>query len=246
MSLKDSFQKKKVLNHLAIIMDGNSRWSAKAKVDITEGYAQGAEALHKTIEYAMEYHIPYLTVYAFSTENWNRSQEEISGIMDLFKDLLLSKERFFVEHGVRFNMIGDNIKSSKYLELAQSMDRLKKITSQNDNLLLTIAFNYGGKQEICEAVRQVSKKILEQQLKPEELSLEILEKHLYTSGIPPVDLLIRTSGEYRISNFLLWQAAYAEFIFIDTLWPDFDREDFERAMEEFLKRHRRFGSIHSS
>ena len=245
MSLKEYFQKEKPLRHLAIIMDGNSRWSAKIGSDAAEGYAKGADALHRTIEYAIEYCLPMLTVYAFSTENWKRSQEEVSSIMELFKTLLLSKERFFLDHGVRFRVIGSQI-AEGYMDVVNSMKRLEEITRSNDKLMLTVAFNYGGKQEIVEAAQQISRAVFSHELKPEEITLELFEKYLYTADMPAVDLLIRTSGEYRISNFLLWQAAYAELVFTKTLWPDFERDDFEKAMEEFLKRHRRFGVTHSS
>lgn len=235
-----------VPRHLAAIMDGNYRWAKKTGSTPVEAYMKGSDALQRAIESVIEYHIPYFTVYAFSTENWNRSEDEIVNLMDLFRSVILSKEAFFHKHEVRFRVIGSALLDDRYADLTQSMERLAASTKGYDKLTLTIALNYGSKQEIVHATQNICAEVVSGNLSEEELTVEMFEKYLYTKHLPPVDLLIRTSGEYRLSNFLLWQVAYAELFFTKTLWPDFCREDFEEALREYSGRNRRFGTSHLS
>lgn len=225
---------KQVPNHIAIIMDGNGRWAKKRGLPRTFGHKEGAAALRKIITHAAKLGIKYLTVYAFSTENWKRSQEEVSALMFLFKSYIKNEEKNIMENNIRFIVSGrrENVSDS----LLEAIDKLQEKSKNNSGLTFNIAFNYGGRAEIINAVNKI--------LKSGKTSIDEVEfsKYLY-NDIPDPELLIRTSGELRISNFLLWQIAYSEIYITDTLWPDFDEKELDKAIESYEKRDRRFGGV---
>lgn len=221
------------LKHVAIIMDGNGRWAKKRLLPVSMGHNAGMKKLETTIEYAKEVGIEFLTFYAFSTENWKRSQEEVDHLLSLVKKFYESKRQKFLDNDIKFNMIG----SRKHVpeDILAIFDRFSEETAHCRSLTVNIAFNYGGQLEIVEAVNN----IIDDGLK--EVDEKIIESYLYTKDQPPVDLLIRTSGEQRLSNFLLWQVAYSELVFVDCLWPDFDKKEFQKAIDIYQSRQRRFG-----
>ena len=220
--------------HVAIILDGNGRWAKKRGLPRTFGHKEGAAALRKIITHAAKLGIKYLTVYAFSTENWKRSQEEVSALMFLFKSYIKNEEKNIMENNIRFMVSGrrENVSDS----LLEAIDKLQEKSKNNSGLTFNIAFNYGGRAEIIDAVNKI--------LKSGKTSIDEVEfsKYLY-NDIPDPELLIRTSGELRISNFLLWQIAYSEIYITDTLWPDFDEKELDKAIESYEKRDRRFGGV---
>ncbi|MGL4402971.1 MAG: isoprenyl transferase [Fusobacteriaceae bacterium] len=225
---------KEIPQHLAIIMDGNGRWAKKRFLPRTIGHNEGAKTLRKILTHSQKLGIKYLTVYAFSTENWKRAEEEVGALMALFKKYLQSEEKEFMKNDVRFIVSGrrEGINS----ELLEAIDRVEKNTSQNRGITLNLAFNYGGRSEIIDAVN----KIIESGEK--NITEESFRKYLY-NDIPDPELLIRTSGEIRISNFLLWQIAYSEIYITEKFWPDFNERDLEIAIESYRKRERRFGGV---
>lgn len=224
----------RVPNHVAIIMDGNGRWAKKRGLPRTFGHREGAAALRKVITHAAKLGIKYLTVYAFSTENWKRSQEEVSALMFLFKSYIKNEEKNIMKNNIRFMVSGrsENVSPT----LLKAIKALEEKSKNNTGLTFNIAFNYGGRAEIVDAVN----KIIESGV--EKIDEESFGKYLY-NNLPDPELLIRTSGELRISNFLLWQIAYSEIYITDTLWPDFDEAELEKAIENFNKRDRRFGGV---
>ncbi|WP_101474552.1 isoprenyl transferase [Fusobacterium sp.] len=224
--------KNQVPDHIAIIMDGNGRWAKKRGLPRTLGHREGAASLRKVITHAAELGVKYLTVYAFSTENWKRSQEEVSALMFLFKSYIKNEEKNIMKNNIRFMVSGrtDNVSPT----LLKAIHQLEEKSSKNTGLTFNIAFNYGGRAEIIDAVNKVIKS------GAENITEEEFGKYLY-NNLPDPELLIRTSGEMRISNFLLWQIAYSEIYITDTLWPDFDEAELEKAIENFNKRDRRFG-----
>ncbi|WP_349290757.1 MULTISPECIES: isoprenyl transferase [unclassified Fusobacterium] len=221
-----------VPDHIAIIMDGNGRWAKKRGLPRTFGHREGAASLRKVITHAAKLGVKYLTVYAFSTENWKRSKEEVSALMFLFKSYIKNEEKNIMENNIRFMVSGrtDNVSPA----LLKAIRALEEKSKNNTGLTFNIAFNYGGRAEIVDAVNRIIKSGVE------SVDEESFSKYLY-HDIPDPELLIRTSGELRISNFLLWQIAYSEIYITDTLWPDFDEKELEKAIEEFNKRDRRFG-----
>lgn len=225
---------KQVPNHIAIIMDGNGRWAKKRGLPRTLGHKEGATALRKIITHSAELGIKYLTVYAFSTENWKRSKEEVSALMFLFKSYIKNEEKNIMENNIRFMVSGrrEGVSSS----LLEAIDHLQEKSKNNTGLTFNIAFNYGGRAEIIDAVNKILKS------GKEEITEVDFHKYLY-NDIPDPEFLIRTSGELRISNFLLWQIAYSEIYITDTLWPDFDEKELEKAIEVFNQRERRFGGV---
>ena len=230
--------------HVAVIMDGNGRWAKARGLERSAGHVEGAKNFRRIGEYAGDLGIEYITFYAFSTENWLRPQKEVGALMHLFADYLaeardrLEESR---ERGVRMRFLGD--RSALAPELAALMDTVEEATAKNSRVNLNVAVNYGGRQELLRAVRQIADEVKAGSLQPEEIGLETVEDRLYTAGQPPVDLLIRPSGEQRLSNFLLWQCAYAEFWYSDVLWPDFTPEHFNEALRAYEKRNRRFGKV---
>ena len=221
---------------VAIIMDGNSRWAAGKGLPVEAGHREGTRALRRTVEAAIDLNIRSLTVYAFSTENWLRPPGEVDALMEIFGETIRRELPDLAEQGVRTRFIGRRDRVSD--ELLREMEELELETADRDRLELWIAFDYGGRSELAAA----AKRIVEAGLTPEEIDEEVLEGHLYAPDMPEPDLLIRTSGELRISNFLLWQLAYAELVFTDRLWPEFGEEDLRAAVNEYAGRRRRFGT----
>ena len=225
--------------HIAIIMDGNRRWAKEKGIDTRLGHKAGAETLEKIAAFANEIGIKYMTVYAFSTENWKRTKEEVGALMILLRtylDKFLNKESL---RNIKIRVLGDIENLDK--SLRESIEKIVEKSKNNTGLTLNIAFNYGGRAEITRAIKNISQKVKNNELKVENINEEIVSNNLYTSGEPDPDLLIRPGGELRISNFLLWQLAYTEFLFIDKYWPDFSEEDLLEAIRTFEKRNRKFG-----
>mgnify|MGYP003753947665 CR=1 FL=1 len=227
------------LNHVAIIMDGNRRWAKKYQKPANKGHQQGAEALQNTVKYCLENKIAWLTVYAFSIENWQRNKLEVDGLMELLYQFLKNKSNILMEHGVKLHVIGD----LELLPLKQKKELIKVIeeTKNNTNLTFTLALSYGGRDEILRVARKIAKDVENKNLRANHIDNSVFESYLDTAGMPDPDLLIRTSGEKRLSNFLLWQLSYAELYFTDVLWPDFDEVEFKKAVDCYYSRERRFG-----
>src|SRR5262249_6537345 len=219
--------------HVAIIMDGNGRWASERGLPRSEGHRRGVEAVRRTVRAAMELGIQYLTIYSFSSENWSRPASEIDDLMGLMKRFIRRDLAELHQNGVSIRVIGE--RTGVDAELLQLIDDAVSLTSDNRALNLVIAFNYGSRAEIAKAARRLAGRVLEGTLTPEQITPELLTDALDTQGVPDPDLLIRTSGELRLSNFLLWQSAYTEFVFLDAYWPDFGRELLERAIDEFRK-----------
>jgi undecaprenyl diphosphate synthase len=230
-----------VPQHVAIIMDGNGRWAQARGLPRTAGHKRGAEAVKTAVEAAGKLGIRYLTLFSFSSENWRRPAGEISDLMSLLRYYLSSEVHFLHKHGIRFRAIGDRARLAS--DIVSLVERTQVDTEHNEKLDLIMALNYGSRAEIVLAAQRLARAAQDGQLNPEAIDEDVFASFLFTHDIPDPDLLIRTSGEKRISNFLLWQLAYAEFIFLDTLWPDFSRTDFESAIEEFQRRERRYGAI---
>ncbi len=230
--------------HVAVIMDGNGRWAKKRGLPRSEGHIEGAKTFRRIGEYAGNLGIRHLTFYAFSTENWSRPEAEVKAIMSLFGDYLdealrrLDEDK---EKGIRLRFLGD--KSRIDPALVSLMDTVEEATREMTKVNLNIAVNYGGRQEILQAAQSIARDVKSGALSPEEITEQTIEERLYTAGQPPVDLLIRPSGEQRLSNFLLWQCAYAEFWYSDVLWPDFTEADLDRALGAYAARSRRFGGL---
>lgn len=229
--------------HIGIIMDGNGRWAQKRGLPRSAGHKQGARTFREIVRYCRSIGIRYLTVYAFSTENWKRPQSEIDAIMNLLRDYLDELERHSDEEQGVLRFIGDMAPLAE--DLRQRIADVQERTAGRKGITVNIALNYGGRHEIVHAVQQAVSLARQGTLTPEAVDEALVDSLMYTAGQPPVDLIIRPSGEQRISNFLLWQGAYAEFVFMDVLWPDFTPEDLDRAIAEFQRRSRRFGGISS-
>ncbi|MBE9218948.1 isoprenyl transferase [Dolichospermum flos-aquae] len=227
--------------HVAVIMDGNGRWAKRQGLPRIVGHKAGVNALKDLLHCCKDWGIKALTAYAFSTENWKRPQEEVEFLMTLFQRVLRQELREMVEENVQIQFVGDLSALPKALQM--EISRSMAETKDNRSIRLTIATNYGGRQEILQACVAIAQKVKEGLLKPEEISEEVFESHLYTAGIGDPDLLIRTSGEMRLSNFLLWQMAYGEIYISDALWPDFNRSEFHRALSAYQQRERRFGKV---
>ncbi len=227
----------KIPRHVAIIMDGNGRWAKQRMLPRQAGHRAGVENLRRVIDACIEFNIAILTIYAFSTENWGRPESEVRGLMRIFARVLDQEVNDLHEQGVRIYHLGDlnGIDPS----LQAKVHRAMELTKNNERLLLNVAFNYGGRAEILHAVRQ----ILADGIRPDELDEALFNNYLFTAGLPDPDLLIRTSGEHRISNFLIWQAAYSEYYMTPTYWPDFDREELYEAVVAFTNRDRRYGRL---
>lgn len=224
--------------HIAIIMDGNGRWAKERGLPRTAGHAAGAESFRRIANYCRTIGVEYLTVYAFSTENWRRSQEEVAGIMKLLQRYLVEALADMDKNRVRFRFFGD---------LSRLTPELRKLCldaerrSEEYDVQVNFALNYGGRDEIVRAARAFSQEVAEGKRDPEDLTEDLFSRYLYSSGVPDPELIVRPSGEKRISNFLLWQSAYSEYVFMNVLWPDFTPEDLDRAIEEYHRRNRRFG-----
>ncbi len=230
--------------HVGIIMDGNGRWAKRQGLQRSDGHKQGAKTFKKICEYAADIGIEYLTFYAFSTENWNRPPDEVAAIMNLFRDYLHEAEERKeenVKRGFRLRYIGERAGLPE--DIIDLIDTAERESSGCKRTIVNLAVNYGGRQEILQSVRSIAYRIAAGEIAPEEITQADIEAGLYTAGQPDPDFIIRPSGEYRLSNFLIWQAAYAEFWYSDILWPDFSPEDFDMAIKDYLKRNRRFGGI---
>ena len=224
--------------HIAIIMDGNGRWAKKRGLPRTAGHAAGAEAFRRIANYCRTLGVEYLTVYAFSTENWKRSEEEVSGIMKLLGKYLQEALQDMEKNRVRFRFFGDLTRLSPEL---QKLCRDAENRSAEYDVQVNFCLNYGGRDEIVRAARRFAQEVAEGKRQPEELTEDVLSDYLYSAGVPDPELIIRPSGELRTSNFLLWQSAYSEYVFMDILWPDFGTKDLDKAISEYHRRNRRFG-----
>lgn len=225
--------------HVAIIMDGNGRWAKRQGKMRISGHKAGAKSVRRAVSFAANNSIDALTLYAFSSENWNRPAQEVSALMELFVWALDSEVKSLHRHNVRLRIIGDTSRFNARLQ--ERINKAEALTSANTGLTLNIAANYGGRWDIIHGVRKIAEQVQEGLLRPDQIEEETLHPYLCLNELAPVDLVIRTGGEHRISNFLLWQVAYAEFWFTDTLWPDFDEQVFEGALNAFAQRERRFG-----
>jgi undecaprenyl diphosphate synthase len=225
--------------HIAIIMDGNGRWARQRSRPRTFGHSEGVEALRRTVEAAGELGVTYLTVFGFSTENWRRPAEEVNALFDLLRLYVARDLDRLANEGVRVRVIGR--RDGLQPDIAEIIERAEARTRENDKLNLTIAFNYGGQDEIARAARRIAEDVATGALKPEEVDVARFETYLDSAALPAPDMLVRTSGETRLSNFMLWQAAYSELVFVDVLWPDFDKSALQAAVAEYQARERRFG-----
>lgn len=230
----------KMPNHVAIIMDGNGRWANKRGLKRTKGHQKGAEVLKKISEYVYDKKIKVLSVFAFSTENWKRDKDEVDYLMDLF--IKAFKENFEVVKKKGVKVVFSGIKTKLSDKVINAMKKMTEETKDNKNGIFNICLNYGGQDEILEATKQISLEVKEGKISIDEINKDMYENYLF-NDLPPIDLMIRTSGEYRISNFMLWQMAYAELYFTDVLWPDFDEKELDKAIDSFNKRDRRYGGI---
>ena len=225
--------------HIAIIMDGNRRWAKQKKLDPRIGHKKGAEILENIVKYCNKIGIKYLTVYAFSTENWKRSKEEVGALMLLLQNYLDDFSKRADTDNIRIKMLGN--REGLSTGLLKSLDNAIKRTEKNTGVTFNVAFNYGGRDEIVKAVKKIANDVKENNINIEDINEELISNNLYTVGMPDPDLMIRTSGEIRTSNFLPWQLVYSEFYFTDKLWPDFTNEDLDKAIEEYNRRNRKFG-----
>ncbi|MCL2683185.1 MAG: isoprenyl transferase [Bacteroidales bacterium] len=239
MSLKSAIQIERLPKHIAVIMDGNGRWAAKRSQERNLGHEQGAVAVRQTVEAAAEIGIEFLTLYAFSTENWNRPKDEVDALMELLVRSIHNETPTLMNNNIRLRAIGDlNSLDTKTREI---LDEAMEKTSKNSRMTLVLALSYSSRWEITEAVKTIAKAVQQNQISINEISSKTVSEAMNTNFMPSPDLLIRTSGEYRISNFLLWQLAYTELYFTDVLWPDFNKEEFYKALIDYQKRERRFG-----
>ncbi|WP_099823703.1 polyprenyl diphosphate synthase [Oceaniglobus indicus] len=227
--------------HVAVIMDGNGRWAQSRGQPRLFGHHAGVKRVKEIVRACPDYGVKYMTVFAFSTENWRRTQAEVSGLMKLFRRYIQSEARDLLAERVRVRFIGDRVKLDP--KLCRVMDEIELLTSRNDRVHLTVALNYGGRDEVARATKRLAKEVAAGRLDPETVDETTLARFLDTCFLPDPDLVIRTSGEARISNFLLWQSAYAEYDFVDTLWPDFTVAEFAKVLGAFSARDRRFGAV---
>ncbi len=230
-----------VAQHVAIIMDGNGRWAQQRGRPRLVGHHAGAKRIREIVEACPDAGVKYLTIFAFSTENWKRTQSEVSGLMRLFKRYIRRESQALIDDGVRVRFIGDRMNLDD--QLVSIMDELELVTSHNKKVNLTIALNYGGRDEVTRAVKRLAREVEQGKLAAKQVNAKVLAGFLDTHFLPDPDLVIRTSGEARISNFLLWQSAYAEYEFIDTLWPDFKADEFSQLVSKFGSRERRYGAV---
>lgn len=239
--MKQSLEGMVIPKHVALILDGNGRWAKKRGLPRSMGHKEGCVTVEKTVELAARMGIEYLTVYGFSTENWKRSEEEVGALMQLFRYYMVRLLKVASANNVRVRMIGDRTGFAQ--DIIDGINRLEKETKDNTGLTFVIAVNYGGRDEITRAVRRLAADCAEGRQNAGEITQEVLASYLDTAGMPDPDLLIRTSGELRLSNYLLWQLAYTELYVTDCLWPDFDREELEKAIIAYNRRDRRFGGV---
>ena len=231
---------RKIPEHIGVIMDGNGRWAKKRLLPRNAGHIKGAEVFQTITRHCEKLGVKALTVYAFSTENWGRPQEEVDAIMNLLRKYL--HDAFgFKDENIKINFIGERSRLDD--DIVKLMEEIEETSKNNTGLILNVAVNYGGRDEIASAARRIAKDVKDGRIDEKDIDENLFSSYTYTAGQPEVDLILRPSGEERISNFLLWQCAYSEFIYMDTLWPDFTPKDLDRAIDEFSKRKRRFGGI---
>ena len=226
--------------HIAIIMDGNRRWAKAKGKPVNFGHKEGAKTLEKIVRYANKIGLEYITVYAFSTENWKRTEEEVKALMFLFQSYLNDYSKRADSENIKVQFLGDRTALSKAMQ--KSMKECVERTKNNTGVTFNIAINYGGRDELIHAIKNIAESVKSGSTKIEDIDEKLITQNLYTGEMPDPDLLIRTSGEMRLSNFLLWQVAYSEFLFVDKNWPDFSEEDLDNAIEAYQKRHRKFGA----
>lgn len=229
--------------HVAIIMDGNGRWAKKRGLMRAQGHRKGVEAVRRTVRAAIESGLGYLTLFSFSSENWSRPEAEVADLMGLLRRFIQRDLADLHQNNVRIRVIGS--RDGVAADIVTMIAEAEKLTERNSGLVLIVAFNYGGRSEIARASKQIAREVADGRLKPEDVTPELIGGRLDTAGIPDPDLVIRTSGEQRISNFLLWQCAYSELLFIDAYWPDFDGELLQQAINQYRTRDRRFGGLAS-
>ena len=239
VSIKEKIDSEKLPQHVAVIMDGNGRWAKSRDQERTFGHKNAIKAVREVINACNEVNIPYLTLYTFSTENWNRPADEVNTLMNLLSSTLLQEAEEIFSKGLRIHAIGDLERLPDTVR--EQLLNIIELTKNNNKGNLILALSYGSQREILNAVKEISKKVKDGDVDINDIDEKLFENHLYTKDFPPVDLLIRTSGEVRISNFLLWQIAYAELQFLDTLWPDFTKEDFFQCIVNYQSKERRFG-----
>ena len=227
--------------HVAMVMDGNGRWANERALARLKGHAKGADRVRHIVRASLDMNITHLTLFAFSTENWKRSETEVIGLMSLFRKFMKSESKKLLINGVKVRFIGDRSRLDK--SLVELMNNLEVLTNGNDNLHLTIALNYGGRDEIIRATKKISEKIKSGELELDDITVELFSNNLDTFDLPDPDLVIRTSGEKRTSNFLPWQCAYSEYVFEESNWPDFNKEIYEEILKEFKSRERRYGAV---
>ena len=235
-----NYEKENLPKHIAIIMDGNRRWARAKGLPIALGHKEGAKTLEKIVRHCNKIGIEYITVYAFSTENWKRAEDEVKSLMFLFQTYIEDYSRRADSENIKVQFLGDT--SAFNTRLQKGIEDCTNRTKNNTGVTFSMALNYGGRAEIIKAIKQISEKVKNDEIKIEDIDEELVSKNLYTKGMPDPDLLIRTSGEIRLSNFLPWQLVYSEFLFIQKYWPDFSEEDLENAIFEYQKRTRKFGA----
>lgn len=240
-SLARETESLKIPRHFAVTMDGNGRWARAHGKARTEGHRAGSNALRGLVELCIRYGVEYLTVFSFSSENWSRPKEEVNFIFGLLRRFVASDLEKLIRNNVRIRIIGERAGLDK--QICQLIEKAEMDTAHNTGLTLVVAFNYGGKAEITNAVRRITQKVMDGEISPDDISEELVASELYAADIPEPDLVLRTSGEQRFSNFLIWQAAYSELVFIDDYWPDFNEAAFIRVLEAYSRRERRFGGI---
>ena len=227
--------------HVAIIMDGNGRWAKQHGKERYEGHIAGVESVRRAVKAAAKNGVKWLTLYAFSTENWGRPAAEVNAIMELFCKSVVGETPELIEQGVRVKIIGEKTHFSE--SVLKMIDQIEQSTAEGKTLTLVLAFNYSSRREIMLATQAISERVAKGELSSEDINEEVIAEHLMTHSMPDPDLIVRTSGECRLSNFLLWQASYAEFYFPEVLWPDFDEEEFKKALDVYASRERRYGLV---
>jgi len=239
MSFSAPLDPERLPRHVAIVMDGNGRWAKQRRKPRIYGHKVGADSVREIVEMSREIGIGHLTLYAFSTENWNRPEQEVSGLMNILKSYLVSELSRMEKNEIRLNCLGETAKLPGTVR--QTLEDTVRRTAGNDKMVLNLALSYGARDEICLAVKKIAQLCLDLKLKPEQIDHQFLSDQLYTAGQPDPDLLIRTGGEQRLSNFLLWQASYAEIYFTETMWPEFRKKAYLEALLDYQSRERRFG-----
>lgn len=236
--------KDRLPQHVAIIMDGNGRWAKKKLMNRVKGHEKGSQTVRSIVTSCREIGIKTLTLYAFSTENWQRPRAEVTALMMLLKKFIVSERELLKEHSIRLNIIGQVHKLPE--DVRSEVDTTLQMIRYNDQMILNLAISYGSREEITTAVKAIANRISNKEISVEDITPDLISDHLYTAAMPDPDLIIRTSGEYRLSNFLMWQAAYAELYITQTLWPDFSREEFIDILRNYQERDRRFGKVSCS